>query len=257
VYKNYFEELNPTYTDEFFDLQFARDPGLCSEELYKDIERTFFGGGVFPNGNRFISELKSHLIPGGGGVRYYEIVLTVCAGESLETVLLTADYIGPSVEWARKASVSERKIKAFLGTACTLGGYMPCPQTESTVPGIKQARDDERNGYCGRFDMMLKAIKNYYAGERSKIFPSLDLNGFWFRQFVSFDKFCEYFKLNDFIDDNGEVKDLTSFDGAGFAPIENEDIAFFKMTPKTPETYQSYIDCTNEIISKRNLSLGL
>ena len=122
--------------------------------------------------------------------------------------LLSSDYIGASVYWAKQAGLADEDIVEYLMISRTIGGHMVFPRGQGTT--VNQARGG-KNSYYDRFDLTLLAIKKWYLNDNSKINYAIENYSDWFALFGSFDKFISFFRLEGFIYDESII-DLVSSD---------------------------------------------
>ena len=250
--KNYFELVNRDYLDDNFKLESRIDPDSKCYELYTDLKKELFCKN-FPNGD-LIRELKEKERTGKNGSKYWELVIKIESGNGEKKYFgLGTDYIGASVNWALKCNVSQKVIKEYLKVSRTLGGHIFFPRwqisnNKERIKSLNIARGGEfisnkRPGFYDRFDIFLYDLKNWYDDVPSQLKKEFDSNKKWLELFVDFKGFINYFSLNNFLNSEYEVIDLTD----SMNVIEK----FKSYIPKEPSDYSLYFKNSSNIIIKR------
>lgn len=137
---------------------------------------------------------------------------------------LSCDYIGPVKKsyYIHNKSDSEALAKMLLNTR-NFAGSMVWPNVKNRTFTVNQAK-----GFLlkDRMDLTLLNLKAYYdsgykASECSCTQPGQAFEDFegWYRHFVSFKKFINYFCLNDFVNKDYEIISFGSY-GAYLEGIE-------------------------------------
>lgn len=226
-----------------FCIDKRRDPDSDSKELYDDILVTFFSK------NRLAVNFEQQF---PNKPKFYTI--------KIDNILLSSDYIGPSVYWARKRGVSDDKIRNFLAQCRTIGGHIVWERGR----GLKYKVNTSRSGSDGvydRFDWTLLLLKiflsdkkrdiNTFIDEANKFIPekfrNTDntntkftnlFNAFqssnWLKSY-EFVEFCEQFKLH-----------------GSFVDSQNNIVETAPLFPFLPTDYEQYIDSVCKAINKRN-----
>lgn len=239
--KNYLFALYPEYPIGF-NLEERKDPDKCSKELYDDIEKIFFSKERL--GKLELNSIENKCQNFGNGDFY---TLFIDGGNHI----LSSDYIGASVYWAKQAGLSDEDIEEYLKISRTIGGHMVFPRGQEKT--VNQARGGEKS-YYDRFDLTLLAIKKWYLNDDSKINYAIENYKDWFALFGTFDKFISFFRLEGFI--HGEsIIDLVSSDlkKGLIIPLNREDICI----PNEKEKYERYFNNSNKIIDDRTEKLNL
>lgn len=265
--KNYLFDLYPNFPNDF-SLHNRLDPDCCSKDLYDDLRTTFFS----EEQTKLISisniEIRQQRF--GKSPAFYTMFVDG------NTHLLSSDYIGPSVYWAAQAGLSEDEIINYLRISRTLGGHVVFPRGENshvtyyfppnrfgnTYPmTINNARGGKK-GYYDRFDLTLFALKQLFVDKEisNMLVKKAWLNySDWFDLFKNdgngFKTFIDFFKLNDFVDKNYEVYDLTSYnsDTSSYTLVRNDS----SWIPDTLSGYRTYVAGVNHAIKLRNNRLKL
>ena len=236
--------------DSTFNIDKRIDPDTCGcKELYDDFIEAYFCDEKCnsKHGIESVTNIKQQF---GNKPAFYTIVLND------SDYLMSTDYIGPSVYWARYKKISDEVIIRFLSVCRTIGGHMAWPRGRDIIVKINGARAGEKGVY-DRIDWTLALIKIYYEtlnkGKEDFVMNALKIDAenkekdntairrfermykafccsrTWFELFDSFPGFCRQFKLTD---KNGFV---------------NEDFKVNNMAPWYPFLPVNYGDYINKI----------
>ncbi|MDR2704229.1 MAG: hypothetical protein LBC02_00475 [Planctomycetaceae bacterium] len=187
---------------------------------------------MLPNGNIFSLEAKK-------GYLY-------CKIEAQEYFLSSDAIVHTYSEWKRMKNIikqiPEDEFNDFLNIAYTIGGYIIFPSKKinksSTINqerGTNQKIDD-------RFDITLECIRRYYNNETSPLGETLQRYESFFKLFVDFKGYCDFFLLQDLTLDNySTIKYFLPFNDFELHP-----------RPKTVEYYKKYKDNAIEFNKNRN-----
>ena len=138
--------------------------------------------------------------------------------------------------------VSSEDIVTFRNCGSTIGGYIVFPSTKiDGQMSINQARGF--NPFISdRFDLTLECIKRFYCGFESPLTKVLEQNEDFFRLFIDFRGYVNFFLLNDLVKDNYEQIDF-------FLPVNvfNES-----PLPRSIDEYDKYRFNTMNFVRKRN-----
>lgn len=239
--RNYLFDLYPGFP-KGFNLKTRKDSDKSSKQLYEDIKKIFFT-------KERLESLKLHIIENkcqnfGCGDFY---TLFIDGGK----YKLSTDYIGASVHWAQEAGLSDAEIVEYLKVSRTIGGHIVFPRGRKIT--VNQARGGAKS-YYDRFDLTLLAIKKWYSSEfDSKINDVIEIYKDWFSLFGTFDKFIEFFELEDFIHE-GAIIDLihSDLEKGVICKLYGEKIKI----PCQKEGYKRYFNNSNKIIKSRTEKLS-
>lgn len=239
--KNYLFDLYPEYPLGF-NLETRKDPDQCSKQLYDDIEKIFFSKEKLESLKLNSIENKCQNFNSGD---FYTLFIDD------DKYLLSSDYIGASVYWAKQAGLADEDIVEYLMISRTIGGHMVFPRGQGTT--VNQARGG-KNSYYDRFDLTLLAIKKWYLNDNSKINYAIENYSDWFALFGSFDKFISFFRLEGFIYDESIIDLVSSdLDKGLIIPLKREEVYI----PSQKEEYKRYFNNSNKIIKDRTEKLNL
>jgi hypothetical protein len=163
---------------------------------------------------------------------------------ALGEFFLSSDAVVPSFRKVPqiKAAIPAPEIEAFNTIGYTMGGMMLFPANKvhgkMTINGARGCHPRIRD----RFDLTLECIRRHYAGEASPLSKPLDRYADFFRLFVDFRGYVEFFLLQDLITDNGAAVRLSQpFDSFRGSPI-----------PRNADEYRAYRDDAMSFINARN-----
>ena len=169
---------------------------------------------------------------------------------------LSADYIGPSVNWAEQRECSRETILNIMNVGRTIGGHIVWPRGKGET--VNQARGGDKAFY-DRIDWTLFVLKAYYECKRNNVvasgfvrqkYPQIEPHRYklvldaieryseWFSEFDDFPDFCDRFLLIDsFVNESYEI--------IWMAPAN----------PMLPEDYDGYVQKCLDAIRKRNSAI--
>lgn len=226
-----------------FCIDKRRDPDSVSKKLYDDILMTFFSE------SQSAENLEQQF---SNKPKFYTI--------RIDNALLSSDYIGPSVYWARERGVSDDKIRNFLAQCRTIGGHIVWERGSDLKYKVNTSRGGS-DGVYDRFDWTLLLLKiflsdkkqdiNTFLDEANKCIPEKFRNtdntntkftnlfgafqsSNWLKGY-EFVEFCKQFKLYGSFVDN-----------------QNNIIKTAPLFPFLPTDYEQYIDSVCKAINKRN-----
>ena len=185
-----------------------------------------------PDGTRF--ELAD------GGSRSYLSHSSPLGEFVLGSDAITHSYRGHKRKKCLIAQVKEEADDLFeIGS--NIGGYLIFPKNK--IDGkftINQARGVD-SFIDDRFDLTLECIRLFYLGQTSPLYETLLRYENFFGLFQTFQRYVEFFLLDDLVDIDGNVKFYLPFDG-------------FKTKPSfsSPEDYLVYKERVSNFVKLRN-----
>ncbi|MBO7552994.1 MAG: hypothetical protein J6T82_03055 [Bacteroidaceae bacterium] len=128
-------------------------------------------------------------------------------------------------------------IEYYLGRAYTIGGEIIFPQLHWSMNQARGCSPRIRD----RWDLTLECIKRFYEGGHSPLDRALERSADFFRLFVDFKGYVDFFFLQDCVDEDYNVKLWL-------------DTPLFEVNPipKSIESYFDWIDAQLEFVAKRN-----
>lgn len=144
-------------------------------------------------------------------------------------------YKGRFDDW-----LTEKERENFKHIVRTIGGHIVFPAHKKNGFTINQARGVNRK-ISDRFDLTLECIRLFYLNEQSPLYNAISRYEDFFKLFVNFENYINFFLLQDFVTENYEVKFCLPFNNFERSPL-----------PQNIEEYKSYKDETIDKIIKRN-----
>jgi hypothetical protein len=205
------------------------DPDTDSKKLYEAHKSLW--NKILPCGKIF--DLK---IIGGNYGRLL-IKNNLCSNLSSDRMCPHFDgkYKGKFDGWLSKIESEELKYKVR-----TIGGHIVFPAHKKNGFTINQARGVNRK-ICDRFDLTLECIRLFYQEKESPLYDTLLRYKDFFDLFVDFSGYIDFFMLQDFLDDNEQVKFSLPFDNFNRSPL-----------PQNVDEYETYKNHTIKLMNLRN-----
>jgi hypothetical protein len=187
-----------------------------------------------PNGNNFsLDDSKENVY------LYYKT-------DSQEYFLSSDSIVHTYSKWKRTENIinqiPKNEINDFLNIAYTIGGYIIFPSNRiNNLPTINMERGTNQK-IDDRFDLTLECIRRHYNGEKSPLTETLERYDNFFKLFIDFQGYCNFFLLQDLtIDNYKKIK--------YFLPFNNFEIGQY---PKSIEEYYKYKNNSIEFNKNRN-----
>lgn len=139
---------------------------------------------------------------------------------------------------------NSKNLQEALKIGYSIGNFILFPgnQIPTGESTINQARG-QNTKISDRWDLTLIEIKNFYEGKTTgSLYDVLLRYKNFFSIFSGFTEYCEFFLLQDFLNDEGNVKLLLDREKGN--PL-----------PKNEQFYWEYINNAVEVIKKRNLRI--
>ncbi len=207
------------------------DPDNDSQKLYENHK--ILWNKILPNEKIFELEI---LMLGG---KYGRIVLKnkLCANLSNDRMCPHFDgkYNLKCNDWLTNFEMEELKEKVR-----TIGGHILFPAHKKNGFTINQARGISKK-ICDRFDLTLECIRRLYLNETSPLYDTLLNYEDFFKLFVDFKNYIDFFMLQDFVNEKYEIQFSIPFDNFLRSPL-----------PQNINEYKQYKNHTIELMNKRN-----
>jgi hypothetical protein len=138
--------------------------------------------------------------------------------------------------------IGVKELRNFVQIASTIGGRIVFPaKQENQKPTINVARGFHRR-IADRMDLTLECIRRHYRNEDSPLAATLSRYRDFFRLFVHFDGYVEFFLLQDLLEsDTRNVRFFLPFDGFRTPAV-----------PADVESYRHFMDATIAFVEARN-----
>jgi len=187
-----------------------------------------------PNGKLFHLDCNS-----GRGYLYHK--------SDVGEFVLTSDSVLPTFTNRKRyvhiiEQFPKEEVERFEYITYTIGGMMIFPgnkingfMTINGARGFNQKISD-------RFDLTLECIRRYYIGEASPLYNDLTRYDQFFRLFIDFKGYVNFFLLQDLLtDDYSAIRFFTPFDNFNSSPV-----------PESIEGYKSFRERTTAFVESRN-----
>ena len=157
---------------------------------------------------------------------------------------LSSDRMCPHFDGTYKVNlenwISDFDKEEFKQKIRTIGGHIVFPAHKKGGFTVNQARGVNKK-ICDRFDLTLECIRRFYQREHSPLYDALMRYRDFFELFVDFGGYVDFFMLQDFIDEKGEINFSLPFDNFNRSPL-----------PQTIDEYIQYKNHTTDLINSRN-----
>ena len=166
--------------------------------------------------------------------------------ENKEYFLTSDSIVHTYSKWKRTENIikqiPENEILDFLNIAYTIGGYIIFPGNKiDNLPTINMERGTNQR-IDDRFDLTLECIRRYYSKEKSPLSETIERYDDYFKLFIDFKGYCEFFLLQDLTLDNyTKIK--------YFLPFNDFETGQY---PKNVENYNVYKFSSIEFNKNRN-----
>lgn len=98
---------------------------------------------------------------------------------------------------------------------------------------------------CDRWDLTLECIRRFYSGESSPLDSALEKSRDFFKLFINFKGYVDFFLLQDCVDDNYNVKFWL-----------NTPLFVSMPMPTNMDDYMKWIDSQVDFVNKRNARIA-
>ncbi len=205
------------------------DPDKDSQKLYESHKLVW--SKELPNGEFFSLEIKGV----SSAILLYNDNLCLNFSSDRMCPHFDGKYNNKFNGWLKELEVEELTQKVR-----TIGGHIIFPAQHKNGFTINQARGVNRK-ICDRFDLTLESFRRFYIDEESPLSKTLANYKDLFDLFIDFKTYVDFFLLQDFIDQHGQVEFSLPFDNFNRAPL-----------PQTVEEYKQYKKHTLDLLNKRN-----
>ena len=120
-------------------------------------------------------------------------------------------------------NIKADEIEKFVSLCSTIGGYIIFPSerinNQMTINGARGINKKIRD----RFDLTLECIRRYYREEDNPLNETLKRYSSFFKLFVNFQGYVDFFLLQDLVDNNySEIKYFIPFNSFEESPLPND-----------------------------------
>lgn len=173
------------------------------------------------------------------GGKYGRLILKNNLIDNLSSDRMCPHYVGRN-KGKFDGWLSEEECLEFKHKVRTIGGHIVFPAHRKGGFTINQARGINRK-ISDRFDLTLECIKRFYVNETSPLYTTLLSYDDFFKLFIDFKSYVDFFLLQDFVDKNYNVLFTIPFDDFQRPSL-----------PQSIEEYKSYKTEIITMINKRN-----
>ena len=148
-------------------------------------------------------------------------------------------------------NIKADEIEKFVSLCSTIGGYIIFPSerinNQMTINGARGINKKIRD----RFDLTLECIRRYYREEDNPLNETLKRYSSFFKLFVNFQSYVEFFLLQDLVDKSySEIKYFIPFKSFEDSPLPS-DINQYKLYK---ENLSNFVVSRNERIKNFRFS---
>lgn len=239
VWKGFvFLSFDPSFK-MYIDSPAGKDPDTFSRTL-RDYHLLLWNR-MLPNGENF--ELTARAKP-----PYYLYHDSYLGNFTLSSDSIIHTY----TRWTRESmakiirTIPKTENDHFYDLASTIGGYIIFPSNQiNRQPTINSIRGIHPC-IMDRFDLTLECIRRWYQGIDSPLHEHIERYRSFFQLFLNFQGYCNFFLLNDLIDEAREkIRFWLPFEGFGkIAPL-----------PGDLDEYLEYRKNVSEFTNYRNLRM--
>lgn len=197
-----------------------------------------------PTLRHYHRSLWNKMLPNGQKMELDEFLNCTIDGDFFQ---LSSDSISNSYRGQKRyqhiiSQINKKDIDEFYDAGCTVGGYIVFPRNRIDNRNTINQERGINNKICDRFDLTLECIRLYYLNRYSPLYDCLRRYDSFFRLFVDFKGYVDFFLLQDLVDEEYKsIRFFTDFDDFVDMPM-----------PKTKEEYLRYKNNTVSFVKSRN-----
>ena len=146
------------------------------------------------------------------------------------------------LSWNREAEIEhyDDKIKDYIIRSYTIGAEIIFPKHRKSV----NTERGWNHSIKDRFDLTLECIRRFYEGKDSPLYPVLKTDEAFFKLFVNFKGYVDFFFLNDLVSD--DYTKIKLFLGT------ESDIFNRTPLPQNKDEWKQLLDNQMTFLKKRN-----
>lgn len=198
-----------------------------------------------PTLKRYHAELWTRRLPDGRQLTMLDQGVYLVASDGQRQIPVSSDNMAATFRsWKRNKLLVEQMSREVLALiddiGWTIGSEIIFPsELRGGTQTINRARGWHRK-IADRFDLTLECIARWYQSKDSPLASVFDRYRDFFEWFRDFKGYIDFFLLQDFVNDEYQVKILTDFNDFQTSPL-----------PKSIEQYTAYLQDLNELLSLR------
>ena len=197
--------------------------------VYSDTPKGKDPDSYSPTLRNYHKNLWSKKLPNGSLFQLNETIpMRLHHKSELGEFVLSSDSIANTYSSIKSTHNIIKNIKAdeiekFVSLCSTIGGYIIFPSerinNQMTINGARGINKKIRD----RFDLTLECIRRYYREEDNPLNETLKRYSSFFKLFVNFKSYVDFFLLQDLVDNNySEIKYFIPFKSFGESPLPGD-----------------------------------
>ena len=225
--------------------------------VYSDTPKGKDPDSYSPTLRNYHKNLWSKKLPNGSLFKLNETIpMRLHHKSELGEFVLSSDSIANTYSSIKSThniikNIKEDEIEKFVSLCSTIGGYIIFPSerinNQMTINGARGINKKIRD----RFDLTLECIRRYYRDEDNPLNETLKRYSSFFKLFVNFQSYVEFFLLQDLVDKSySEIKYFIPFKSFEDSPLPS-DINQYKLYK---ENLSSFVVSRNERIKNFRFS---
>ena len=182
-----------------------------------------------PTLRNYHKNLWSKKLPNGSLFKLNETIpMRLHHKSELGEFVLSSDSIANTYSSVKSSyniikNIKADEIEKFVSLCSTIGGYIIFPSerinNQMTINGARGINKKIRD----RFDLTLECIRRYYREEDNPLNETLKRYSSFFKLFVNFQSYVDFFLLQDLVDNNySEIKYFIPFKNFEESPLPDD-----------------------------------
>ena len=197
--------------------------------VYSDTPKGKDPDSYSPTLRNYHKNLWSKKLPNGSLFKLNETIpMHLHHKSELGEFVLSSDSIANTYSSVKSSyniikNIKADEIEKFVSLCSTIGGYIIFPSerinNQMTINGARGINKKIRD----RFDLTLECIRRYYREEDNPLNETLKRYSSFFKLFVNFQGYVDFFLLQDLVDNNySEIKYFIPFKSFEESPIPDD-----------------------------------
>ena len=197
--------------------------------VYSDTPKGKDPDSYSPTLRKYHKNLWSKKLPNGSLFKLNETIpMRLHHKSELGEFVLSSDSIANTYSSIKSThniikNIKEEEIEKFVSLCSTIGGYIIFPSerinNQMTINGARGINKKIRD----RFDLTLECIRRYYREEDNPLNETLKRYSSFFKLFVNFQSYVDFFLLQDLVDNNySEIKYFIPFKSFEESPLPDD-----------------------------------
>ncbi len=143
------------------------------------------------------------------------------------------------------SQIPQSRLDDFINITETIGGIIIWPSTKIDGKNTINGERGFNRKICDRLDLTIECIRRYYNNESSPLNDTLKRYDEFFRLFVDFKGYVDFFLFQDFVnDDYSSVNIAQPFDNFESSPVPSTEVEYFV-----------YMEHTTRLVKARNIRI--